>query len=119
MNDSKKTLQDLTDSILAWWKEHENDSFSDGEDEHNTYDEKPEFVRIAEHANVDLDISRNARLMIVTGSRQAHEPPGTYLVVAESEEKARSMFFSPIEVVETRDVRSGVFLKLLGGDHGK
>lgn len=119
MIDARARLEELVGSVLDWWKEHGNDSFSDGDDERSVFPDKPHFVRKAEHANVDLDISRNARIMVVIGSRLSHEPQGTYLVVAESEDMAKSMFFSAIEIVESREIRSGVFMKLLGGDDGK
>jgi len=46
--DYKKQYEELRDSVLKWWSEHEYDtiSLSDG-DEDNVFDRDPEFVTIA------------------------------------------------------------------------
>ncbi len=41
-------FQLLLDECLAWWKIHEHDTMSDGEDEYNVYDDPPEFVAFAQ-----------------------------------------------------------------------
>lgn len=37
----------LIDTVLNWWKEHEYDCCSNGEEEFNVYDDEPEFVTLA------------------------------------------------------------------------
>lgn len=41
---------ELAAKVLAWWEEHQYDTYSTGEDEHNTYDTTPDFVVMAQQS---------------------------------------------------------------------
>lgn len=52
----KEKLRELADAVLAWWKDHEYDAYSDGDgDERNAYDETPDFVKVAQAAILDAE----------------------------------------------------------------
>ncbi len=40
-------MNELIDSILDWWEEHQYDTRSSESEDWNLYDEEPEFVKIA------------------------------------------------------------------------
>jgi hypothetical protein len=40
--------EDLITSVLKWWHEHQYDVYYVEDEEYNTYDEDPEFVKIAQ-----------------------------------------------------------------------
>jgi hypothetical protein len=49
---------ELVTSILSWWEEHRYDSSCDGDgDEHNTYDEEPDFVTKSKYIKENIKIN--------------------------------------------------------------
>lgn len=53
-----KKTEDLIDTILIWWKEHECDCHSSGGEDYNVYNGEPDFVKKAKEIKEEIKCKR-------------------------------------------------------------
>ncbi len=67
-------MEELIKVILDWWEDHEFDSYCRHGEEYNTYDEPPEFVKIAQRlAHESMIINKAIKVIIPPGKEDEYD----------------------------------------------